>query len=85
MNFQDPAIFSTSEYEGRLSKLRSYMADQELDACVFTSYHNINYYSGFLFCHFGRFYGLVVTQDDEVTLSAGEELYQFCINAIKSP
>ena len=29
-----------------------------------------NYYSGFLFCYFGRKYGLVVDQDDATTITA---------------
>ena len=33
--------------------------------------HNIAYYSGFLYCAFGRPYGLVVTATDAVTVSAG--------------
>jgi creatinase len=33
--------------------------------------HNIAYYSGFLYCAFGRPYGLVVTATDCVTISAG--------------
>jgi len=38
---------------------------------VFTSMHNIAYYSGFLYCAFGRPYGLIVTADQDVTISAG--------------
>ncbi len=33
-------------------------------------YHNINYYSDFLYCSLGRQYALVVTQDSAVTISA---------------
>ncbi|MCX8508419.1 MAG: M24 family metallopeptidase, partial [Rhodobacteraceae bacterium] len=32
---------------------------------------NIAYYSGFLYCSFGRPYGLVITATDSVTISAG--------------
>jgi creatinase len=39
------------------------MARTGVDSVLFTSYHNINYYSDFLYCSFGRFYGLVVSQD----------------------
>ncbi len=39
-------------------------------AVVFTSYHNINYYSDFLYTAFGRNYALVVTQDSHTTISA---------------
>jgi creatinase len=34
-----------------------------VDACLFTSYHNICYFSGFLYCAFGRRFGFIV--DDE--------------------
>lgn len=64
-------IFSRQEYADRLVTLRRYMAENDLSGVVLTSYHNINYYSGFLFCHFGRFYALVVTPHDCVTVSAG--------------
>lgn len=63
--------FEDAEYETRLSGLRSRMIDAGVQACVFTSMHNIAYYSGFLYCSFGRPYGLVVTQTDSVTISAG--------------
>ena len=46
------------------------MAEMELDAVLLTSMQNIAYYSGFLYCSFGRPYGCVVTADDCVTLSA---------------
>lgn len=62
--------FSAQEYANRQAKLRAYMASHGIDAAVFTSYHNINYYSDFLYCAFGRHYGLVVTQDKVVTISA---------------
>jgi creatinase len=68
--------FSTAEYEGRLAKLRGRMAADGVDACVFTSMHNVAYYSGFLYCAFGRPYAMVVTQADNVTLSAGIDAAQ---------
>lgn len=68
--------FSTTEYEGRLAKLRARMAADGVDACVFTSMHNVAYYSGFLYCAFGRPYAMVVTQADNVTLSAGIDAAQ---------
>ncbi|MEN8842035.1 MAG: aminopeptidase P family protein [Octadecabacter sp.] len=68
--------FSDAEYETRLSKLRKSMADLGVDACVFTSMHNIAYYSGFLYCAFGRPYALVVTATDNVTMSAGIDAAQ---------
>lgn len=68
--------FATSEYEARLSKLRSIMATKGIDACVFTSMHCVAYYSGFLYCAFGRPYALVVTATDSVTFSAGIDAAQ---------
>ncbi|SEN99488.1 creatinase [Gemmobacter aquatilis] len=68
--------FAASEYDARLTELRAIMADQGIDACVFTSMHNIAYYSGFLYCSFGRPYGLVVTASDSVTISAGIDAAQ---------
>lgn len=63
--------FDASEYDARLAGLRAIMAEQGIDACVMTSMHNIAYYSGFLYCSFGRPYGLVVTPTESVTISAG--------------
>ena len=68
--------FSSDEYDARLAGLRVIMREQGLDACVFTSMHNIAYYSGFLYCSFGRPYGLVVTMQDSVTISAGIDAAQ---------
>lgn len=68
--------FADAEYETRLTKLRNSMADLGVDACVFTSMHNIAYYSGFLYCAFGRPYALVVTATDNVTMSAGIDAAQ---------
>lgn len=68
--------FSSDEYDARLAGLRVIMREQGLDACVFTSMHNIAYYSGFLYCSFGRPYGLVVTLQDSVTISAGIDAAQ---------
>ena len=63
--------FAAEEYDNRLADLRELMVVQGVEACVFTSMHNIAYYSGFLYCSFGRPYGLVVTPTDSVTISAG--------------
>ena len=62
--------FSAAEMQGRLDRLRGHMAEAEIDAVLFTSYHNICYYADFLYCSFGRPYGLVVTQDGATSLSA---------------
>lgn len=63
--------FSHAEYEQRLNGLRRILAETGADAAVFTSMHNVAYYSGFLYCSFGRPYGLVVTATECVTISAG--------------
>ncbi len=68
--------FSSDEYDARLAGLRAIMREQGIDACAFTSMHNIAYYSGFLYCSFGRPYGLVVTSTDSVTISAGIDAAQ---------
>ena len=63
--------FAGEEYNARLAGLRELMEVHGVEACVFTSMHNIAYYSGFLYCSFGRPYGLVVTPTQSVTISAG--------------
>ena len=62
--------FSEAEMQRRTDNLRAWMNDRDIDAALFSSYHNINYYADFLFCHFGRFYGLVITPDSHTTISA---------------
>jgi len=62
--------FSNSEYESRLDKLRAVMSTSGVDAVLLTSMHNIAYYSGFLYCSFGRPYACVVTPERCVTVSA---------------
>ncbi|USZ49794.1 M24 family metallopeptidase [Halomonas sp. DN3] len=62
--------FSDAEMQGRLARLRQHMAEQQVDAVVLTSYHNINYFSDFVYCRFGRDYGLVVTQEGFTTVTA---------------
>jgi creatinase len=68
--------FSDSEYESRLGKLRALMSDSGVDAMLLTSMHNIAYYSGFLYCSFGRPYACVVSADRCVTVSANIDLGQ---------
>ncbi|MGO1120120.1 aminopeptidase P family protein [Rhodovibrionaceae bacterium A322] len=65
-----PLPFSTQEYERRLAGLRQQMAERDLPAVLFTSMHNIAYYSGFLYCAFGRPFGCLVTADRCITFSA---------------
>ncbi|MCV2871809.1 aminopeptidase P family protein [Defluviimonas sp. WL0050] len=68
--------FAASEYDQRLGGLRAIMDAQGVDAVVLTSMHNIAYYSGFLYCSFGRPYALVVTATEDVTISAGIDAAQ---------
>ena len=63
--------FSTGELQGRQDRLRRRMEELKLDACVFTSYHNICYFSGFLYCSFGRRYGFVVDEHRATVIAAG--------------
>ncbi|MEY4696042.1 MAG: hypothetical protein RIT14_470 [Pseudomonadota bacterium] len=68
---KDALPFADSEYHARLAILRGILADKGLDAAVLTSMHNVAYYSGFLYCSFGRPYAVVVTATECVTISAG--------------
>ncbi len=63
--------FSDAEMMRRHDALRRHMVEADLDACLFTSYHNVNYFSDFLYCAFGRRYGYVVTHDKATSISAG--------------
>jgi creatinase len=62
--------FSDQEMERRQANVRTHMAANDIDACLFTSWHNICYYSGFLYCYFGRKFGLVIDGDNATTISA---------------
>jgi creatinase len=62
--------FSAAEMDGRLAKLRRLMSREDIGQVLFTSYHNINYYGDFLYCSFGRPYGLVVTPSKSTSISA---------------
>ena len=68
--------FAASEYDARLGGLRTIMDAMGVEAVVLTSMHNIAYYSGFLYCSFGRPYALVVTASQDVTISAGIDAAQ---------
>ena len=68
--------FAPAEYEARLTGLRAVMEKAGVEAVLFTSMQNIAYYSGFLYCSFGRKYGLVVTPTECVTISAGIDAAQ---------
>ena len=62
--------FSDAEMARRQNDLRGWMARNSVDAALLTSYHNICYYSGFLYCSFGRKYGLVIDQKVATTVTA---------------
>ena len=62
--------FSEGEYQNRLQTLQSHMRSESIDVVVLTSMHNVAYFTGFLYCAFGRSYAAVVTQSDITTLSA---------------
>ncbi len=64
------SVFSSSEMESRLNMLRTLLIEEGIDAVLFTSIHNINYYNHFVYCSFGRPYGLVVTQDRLKSITA---------------
>ncbi|WP_210528997.1 aminopeptidase P family protein [Rubellimicrobium arenae] len=63
--------FADTEYDARLKGLRAIMEEAGVEVALITSMHGIAYYSGFLYCSFGRPYGLVVTPTQSVTISAG--------------
>jgi len=62
--------FSNDEYNKRVSKLRSVMDKKNLDMIILTSMHNVAYYTGFIYCSFGRPYGCLVTKNKISTISA---------------
>ena len=68
--------FSNEEYNKRLNKLRSIMDKDNLDMIILTSMHNIAYYSGFIYCSFGRPYGCIITEKKIVTISANIDASQ---------
>ena len=62
--------FSNSEYKNRQEKLKQVMDKNNFDAIILTSMHNIAYYTGFIYCSFGRPYGCIVTEKNIVTITA---------------
>jgi creatinase len=66
-----PPTFSAAEMQRRQDGLRTILAGEKLDAAILTSYHNINYFSDFLYCSFGRRFALVVTDSAATTVSTG--------------
>ena len=67
---KDKPTFSPAEMENRNAKLRAHLSAENLDAAVFSSIHNINYFADFVYCSFGRPYALVVTHDAHTTVTA---------------
>ncbi len=63
--------FSAAEMTRRQDGLRKILAELRLDGAILTSYHNICYFSDFLYCYFGRRYAFVVTDQKAVSVSAG--------------
>ena len=51
---KDTLPFTDQEYKNRLKGLREIISKNNLDAAILTSMQNIAYYSGFLYCSFGR-------------------------------
>ena len=62
--------FTDQEYKNRLNKIRETMSKKKMDMVILTSMHNIAYYTGFIYCSFGRPYGCVITEKKIVTISA---------------
>lgn len=73
---KSPLPFSAAEYERRLTALRQLMSGKGLRAVLLTSMHNVAYYSGFLYCSFGRPYACIVTETGCTTISANIDLGQ---------
>jgi creatinase len=65
-----PLPFAPAEYEARLAGLRAILAARALDAAVLTSMQAVAYYTGFLYCSFGRPFAVVVTAERSVTVAA---------------
>ena len=68
--------FSNQEYQNRVSKLRKVMSENNMNMAILTSMHNVAYYTGFIYCSFGRPYGCIVTQEKIVTISANIDASQ---------
>ena len=62
--------FTAKEYQKRIERLRNVMSKNNLDMIILSSMHNIAYYTGFIYCSFGRPYGCVITSNKISTISA---------------
>jgi Xaa-Pro aminopeptidase len=74
--FQVQPTFSAKEMTRRQEMLRRHMETAGLDACVFTSYHNVYYFSDFLYCKFGRNSAYIVTPEKAISVSGCKYLYK---------
>jgi creatinase len=68
--------FSDKEYQTRVDSLREVMSKNNLDMIILTSMHNIAYYTGFIYCSFGRPFGCVITENKISTISANIDASQ---------
>ena len=68
--------FTDNEYENRLKSLRDIISKNNLDAVILTSMQNIAYYSGFLYCSFGRPYACIITSKNNIVVSANIDASQ---------
>ena len=68
--------FTDKEYNQRVNKLRTVMEKNNLDMIILTSMHNIAYYTGFIYCSFGRPYGCIITKNKISTISANIDASQ---------
>ena len=62
--------FSDAEMARRQNDMRGHMAKASIDVVFLTSYHGICYYSGFLYCSFGRKFACVIDAKTTTTVSA---------------
>ena len=68
--------FTDKEYQNRLEKIRLVMSNNNIDMVILTSMHNIAYYTGFIYCSFGRPYGCIITEKKIITISANIDASQ---------
>ncbi len=65
--------FSDDEMERRHSRMRAIIDEKNIDAALFTSQHNICYFSGWIYLRFGRKYGLVLTQERVTSVASSAD------------
>ena len=68
--------FTDQEYKNRLNKIRKAMSKKKIDMVILTSMHNVAYYTGFIYCSFGRPYGCIITEKKIITISANIDASQ---------